>query len=389
MKKIAVIVEKSRAYGRALCEGIADAAQKEDAWSLDWMDYSIFDTPERLRGYDGIIARLLDDRSAERIAKLKIPTVDVFCRRDYGIFGRADCDHAAIARKAAEHFAMTRFTKIAFCGFDGVHFSDARRKAFIEAVEDRIHVPVNCYSTPLKAIQEFNEKVIRNERLERCADERQLLKWIKSLPEHTAIFCCHDMRAYHVSRLCRENGISVPNERAILGADNDRLVCSFTTPMLSSIDIPAHRVGVAATAILSRMMREENARKNPPAIFVKPREIFRRKSTEVYDIEPKWLADAMLFIHKHLGENISAVDVVRFTGRSHTAVHTAFKKEFGEGAQKLIARMRLENAEELLQNTELPIKEIAKRSGFASLQYFCRMFKAVYKQSAEEYRNAR
>ena len=217
-------------------------------------------------------------------------------------------------------------------------------------------------------------------------DAKALTKWLRGLPDKTAVFCCQDTRAWQVVTICREEGIPVPDRLAVLGVDNDPLVCSFITPSISSIDNAAHRVGETAVAVLSRMIRTEEARKNPPRVRVKPGGLYPRSSTEIYALNPKWISDALVFIARNIGKSLTASDVAAFTGKSYATVENAFKQILGSTVQQEIARSRIEEAKRLLSRTTLSVETVARRSGFMSPQYFCRTFKAAVGSTAEDFR---
>lgn len=384
-RRVAVIVERDRAYGRELCCGIADAALREDNWTLEFLDADSLKRPKSLRGFDGVIARVVDDAMAARLVASGLPVVDVFCNKRYPLLGSADGDQTAIGRKAAEHFLARRFTSFAYCGYEGYNYSDERRDAFVALLKSH-YFSCSVFKTPRRALAEYDARVTRKEDVTLGADARSLAQWLKGLPPRTAVFCCHDTRAYQVLCVCRSENISVPDNLAVLGVDNDPLVCSFVAPSISSIDNSGHRVGAAAVAVLSRMMRSEAARKNPPAIRVKPGEVILRRSTETYAFAQKWISDALVYISRNVEKRLTAEDVAAFVGKSLPMVEEGFRKALGRTVQQELIESRLSAAKRLLANTELPVADIVARSGFASAQYFCRMFKADTGLTAERWR---
>ncbi len=383
--RVAVIVERDRAYGRELCCGIADAALREDGWALEFVDADSLERSKALRGFDGVIARVVDDAMAQRLTASGLPVVDVFCNKRYPQFGSVDGDQAAIGRKAAEHFLARRFTSFAYCGYEGYNYSDERRDAFAAILKEH-YFPCSVFKTPRRALAEYDARVTRREDVTLGTDARSLAQWLKGLPSRTAVFCCHDTRAYQVLCICRSENIAVPDGLAVLGVDNDPLVCSFVAPSISSIDNSGHRVGAAAVAVLSRMMRSKAARKNPPAIRVQPGEVSLRRSTETYAFAQKWISDALVYISRNVEKRLTAEDVAAFVGKSLPMVEEGFHKALGRTVQQELIESRLSEAKRLLANTTLSVAEVVARSGFASAQYFCRVFKADTGLTAESWR---
>ena len=375
--RIGLFAERARAYGRRLCEGVAAFAMETESWALESVEDMDLRRPSALARYDGFIARILDDRIAAAFAATGKPVVDVFfnaCRPGFAV---VDQNPVAIAQLAARHFITRRFKNFAFCGYDGILFSDARRTAFVHCLELN-HFGCAVYQTPRAALRDFGTMVVRRERLGAAPDERPLADWVRALPKPVAVLCSHDLRAYHLLRICRNVGIVVPRQVAILGVDDDPLVCGFTHPPLSSIDPDAFAVGHAAAEVLQRMLVDETVRAHPPVLRVKPKGLTVRSSSEIYPLDPPWLSDALVFIRCNVTQRVTASDVFAHLGRSHTLVDAAFRSVIGRTVQQEIARSRLEEARRLVGSSSLPLAEIAARCGFASSQYFSRSYAAAF-----------
>ena len=376
MKRIALTVERMRAYGRNICEGVAAYAQERGLdWSLEFVDPRAVGGRGGYAGFDGAIVRVMDDQTAARLKALKRPVVDIFCRKVHeGIVG-VDADHVAIAKLAGRHFLTRKFAHFAFCGYDGVRYSDERRDTFVRYVRHN-HYVCDCYRTPKSVMRNFDGDVIQNERVKFGADAQQLKAWLGKLPKPCAVFCCQDLRAYQVIGLCREAGIAVPNEIAVLGVDDDHMVCSFSTPKISSIDPDAFAVGWTAAETLERLMKGEKVSPKRGFVSVPPKDIIVRASTEVYPYDPPWISDALVFIRRNVARSVNAADVFAHLGLSHTVVERTFKKVLGSTIQREIMKARIDEAQHLLLTTELPANEIGVRCGFKSNQYFSRNFAA-------------
>ena len=189
------------------------------------------------------------------------------------------------------------------------------------------------------------------------------------------MFCSHDLRAYQLIEACHESGIAVPSEVAVLGVDDDELLCNFTEPTISSIDPNARGIGFKAAEVLGRLMSGEVTE---PLIRVKPNLLVERKSTATFPLDPSWMSDALVFIYGKVKDRLSASDVYRHVGLSHTVVNKAFQGTLGTTVAKEISKSRLKEALRLVTTTDLPFSDVAGRSGFASVQYFTRSFTAAY-----------
>ena len=66
-----------------------------------------------------------------------------------------------------------------------------------------------------------------------------------------------------------------------------------------------------------------------------------------------------------------------------------FKEHFHITLSQYVTYLRLEHAKQLLQDTDLPITEIALQSGYQNVSYFIRSFKKTYEVSPLKYRKNR
>ena len=385
--RVGVLVERQRAYGRRLCEGAAAYACECPDLSLGMMEWRDLDDSRKLSGYDAFIVRVLDDRMEQILRRTRKPVVDVFFGKYREGFGVSDLDNVTIARLAAEHFVSRGFREFAYCGYNGINFSDVRRTAFARAVEEA-GLACHVFAARKNDPSEFSENVVKGERYAPRADEAKAMRsWLQRLPKPIAVFCSHDLRAHQVLALCQDVGISVPQEVAILGVDDDAILCGFTMPTLSSVDPNGFETGREAVRIAREMLRDPKARDIPPQSFVKPLRLIVRESTEVYPIDPPWLSDALVYINRNATSGITAADVFAHVGLSHTTVSLAFRQKLGVSVQELLSKTRLEQACRLLE-TDLAITDVAGRSGFTTTQYFCRVFAAAYGMSPTAWRSA-
>ena len=373
MRRIGLYVERQRAWGRRLCEGVAAFAQKRRDWSLVMLEREDLSNHAHLACFDGFIARVPDKRTAAAFRLSGRPVADLSIEPGLsdGFLRGVEQDNLAVGRLAAQHFADRRFVNFAFCGFDGRRFSDERRAAFVDTLRSS-GFACHCYATPRTAVQAFDRSITGGERLVPSVDTARLTDWLKHLPKPVAIFCANDLRGYQVMQACHAAALAVPESVALLGVDNDTLICNFMTPTLSSIDPDAFALGHAAADMLQRALDAPDANVQP--LRVSPRELVVRASSETFPVDPPWLAEALVFIGTHLDRHLTAADVYRHVGLSHTRINAVFRKVLGTTVQQAIRNTALTEASRLLETTDLPIAEISARCGFATPQYFCNVF---------------
>ena len=213
--RIAVLAEHTRAFTRELLAGIGKVAQDRRDWSLELVNPARFES-QALDGYDAFIARVLTDRDAERLAATHKPVVDIFGRTDRLEFPCAAPDNLAIGRLAGDHFLNRRFSSFAFCGYAGIRYSDARHAAFSQHVA-KAGFSCVAYQTPAKTLERFRGGLKKNERLDSDGDSRELARWVKPLPDKTAVFCASDLKAWQLLSVCRGLGRRTPDDLALLG----------------------------------------------------------------------------------------------------------------------------------------------------------------------------
>lgn len=377
MTQVAIMVENSRAYGRTLIEGIATYAQEHCSWLLRPIaaDEAL---SANLRRYDGIIARIADERLARRIAKSGRPAVDVFCQNPHVGLAGVDSNHRQIGIIAKRFFRSRGFTNFAYCGFPGTAFSDAREKAYSDGT-------THVYSPRMR--YHPDESQFYNERVDRIQDARALSQWLIALPKPIAVFCCNDLRAIQLQRVAIDSGLRVPEDLSILGVDNDTIACSFAEVPISSIDPNSFEIGQAAARILAAMLAKRPALKHHRTYRVRPGEITERTSTEFMPIDPPWLGQALIHIERNMRRPIPASEIFTLARRSSTFVENVFKEKLGMPVQSYITSVKMREAKRLLADPAQRISEIGYTCGFSSPQYFCRAFSAACGISPKKFRD--
>ena len=379
--RIAIYIETSRAHGRSMLTGIADASQACDNWQLEPVPPDLLKNPDYARRFDGLIVRVMDNETANALVKAGKPVIDTYGRIDDNPLPFIRLDDSGIAKLASNCFAEHRYMRCAYCGFPGIRFSDARGLLFRTFVLER---GGTCEVFSGDDGRMLSDSYFRNEKMDEVHDERALRKWVEELPKPIAVFCCNDLRAYHLLRVCAEAHVAVPEEVAVLGVDNDTLLCAFAKPQLSSIDTGAFKAGQTAARMLAEAMGSPGRR--PSDVMNRPAGIVERRSTDAYAVNTPWLSDALVYIRRRLGEGISTSDVVAHLGYSHTTVNKVFRAELGSSVQQEIIRQRRERACRLLVETDQTAAAISAECGYPSPQYFAHQFTAHFGMTPERWR---
>ena len=380
-RRIALVIESSRAYGRGLLRGIFAYAQRAD-WALFFQERGLSDdVPRWLRQWqgDGVIARLDSMKLVRQVKRKALPTVDL--RGTYSVqnIPVIHSDQRAVSRVAADHFLERKFEHFAFCGFAGVNYGEQRCKHFVQYVGEGGH-DVAVYEDPGPATGASTSTI----EARGLSAERTLAKWLRALPKPVGLMASNDIRARQVLSICTECGISVPDEIAVIGVDNDELLCELTNPSLTSVVPDTETIGYNAAALLEKMIRGMKPPVEGPR--VKPLGIVTRQSTDVVAIADADVAAAVRFIRERACDGISISDVLRHVELSRSTLHRRFLLYVGRSAKQEILRVRIQRAAHLLRTTDCSLAEIAERTGFGYAANLSQAFRSELGKTPGRYR---
>jgi LacI family transcriptional regulator len=368
---VALLVETSLAPGREILRGIARYVREEGSWSLAHEPRSLEESvPRWLERWDGegIIARVQDQRIARAIAAVGVPTVDVLGVVEGLPFPLVHVDDQAIGRLGAEHLLDQGFRRFGFFGIEGENWSERRGAAFVERVAADGCAVVR-HAMP--------RHTARSKRWE--DGERELAAWLAALPKPAGVMIASDQLGPHTLEACRRAGVLVPDDVGVIGVDNDGPLCEVSDPPLSSIWPDHRRVGYEAARLLAQLM---GAGGRPPGpLLLPPRGVVPRKSTDALAVDDRSVAQALRFIREHGCEAIEVDDVVRRVPLSRSVLQRRFRTLLGRSVHDEIVRVRLARARELLQQTDLPLAEIAERAGFRHQEYMGAVFRRRLRQT--------
>jgi LacI family transcriptional regulator len=168
--------------------------------------------------------------------------------------------------------------------------------------------------------------------------------------------------------------LNVPDDVAVIGVDNDANLCNLCTPPLSSIDTNPSLVGYEAAALLMRLVNGEKPRKKP-ILLGAPRGLVRRQSTDLLAVNDAEVVKALQFIRERACDGIRVGDVIAQTRHSPSTLERRIKAFLGRSIKSEITRVRLERAKLFLQETNLEVAQIARRTGFSELKRLSEVFR--------------
>ena len=363
IRRVAVLIETSRAYGRGLLEGVASYICERGPWSLYFKPQGLGEPPPPWLKHwdgDGILARIDDQRMARAVRATGLPAVDLRGRLPHLGLARVGVDNRILARLAYVHLRERGYRHFGFCGLPrGEHpHLDGRCDDFVRLVAQGGE---QCtVFQPRRRNQPWEQ------------EQQQLTAWLEDLPRPCGIMACNDDRGLQLLDACRRGGVTVPDDVAVIAVDNDPLICALATPPLTSIDVNPQRVGYEAASLLDRMMRGGNVPRK--GLFFDQCRVVTRQSTDVLALEDAELARAVRFIRDRACAGLRVDDVLGEVPLSRSVLERRFKRTLGSTPKAEILAVQIERARQLLSETDLSLEEVASKSGFRGAKYFSDIF---------------
>ncbi|MEM0968717.1 MAG: DNA-binding transcriptional regulator [Verrucomicrobiota bacterium] len=367
--QVALLVETSLGSGREILRGIASFARQNGSWELFHAARGLDDpVPEWLENWEGhgIIARIQNEEIAIALKKMNVPIIDVLGVCPTG-FPLVHVDDEKIASRAAAHLWERGFQHFAYFGMKQENWSQRRQVAFraatakaasFHALEIGDHAPAHFETTRL---------------------------WVSKLPKPAGIMVCSDQRGLLLLEACRAEGISIPEDIAIVGVDNDTTLCEVAAPSLSSVRGGHARVGFEAARLLNRWIQTGDSPEVGPHL-VSPNEVITRSSTDSRAVNDPAIRNAMRHIRLHLAEPITNETIAAAVGLSRTRFQTRFRKATGLTVREFLTETRLKRATQLITSTDLTFADIAERTGFRHHEYLGYILKQKMGQTPSELR---
>jgi LacI family transcriptional regulator len=372
--QVALLLETSCEYGRGLLRGIVRYSRLHGPWSLNVAPGHLQQIFPNARSWNGtgIIGRTQSPEMLNLIRSTGLPFVSASlddCRSLYSgnNFGEINTDCAAIARMVADHFVDRGLRHFAYCGFDGYGWSSHREEVFSQYLNG---LGFSCAVHRLA----YPHWMERSNGIERWEDDQPALReWLRTLRKPVGLMACNDVCGRKVLEACAAIGLRVPEDIAVVGVDNDEMLCELSSPPLSSVVLDLERAGYEAATLLHRMMRGESIPDS--RIMVAPSFIAIRQSSDVVAPKDPYVAVALRFVKDHAGKAISVSDVSREVGVSRRTLERRFYGALGRSIASEITRSKLERAKRILRETNLPSHRVAAAAGFGSVKTFNRVFR--------------
>ena len=376
MKRILLAIWSDKSAARDVIYGFLKYTRERTDWEIDIRHEDDLEHPSlqhRIKrgDYDGIVVK---ERASltnlwlfdlEKTALVLNATLDPTRMKKGGNLAYVQCDDFALGSFAGKYLSgLGTFASYAYIPTYPSHsWTEARKNGFSDFL---------------------------SRRRAKCAvltDGEPLTSFLRRLKKPAAVFAACDRVAIAVLETCRSIGLDIPGKVAVIGVDNDELICEFARPSLTSIiQKDPSKIGEMAGEAMNRLLKRRKPHSRPDVLVYNDLSVVERESCAHLPQATHVAYAAMEFISKHSGEAIKVGDVVRHLKVSRRLADRQFSLVHGESILEAITRLRLEKVAKRLLVSRLPIENVAALCGFTDVSYLGKLFRRRYGMSMRQYR---
>ncbi len=381
--RIILLIPTSRSYERGILRGITRYAKLKGPWIMYHPPHFYLESSRHKDLFhqmaafkaDGIIMReqcLLEDN--DTIMKMGLPTIvcPYTSNRRFARLPLLRADSEQVGRTGAQYLVNLGYQAFGFCGYPTMPWSKRRSNAFRQLVSESGYKTYVYRSATGQASHLLEDEI------------SLLVEWLGGLPKPIGIMACNDDRARQLCEACKAAGYSVPDEIGIMGVDNDEMVCSLNTPALTSIALNTETCGYQAAQLLDQWILTKE--KPTQGLRILPTQVITRQSTDILRSEDPVLAQAIRFIRDYSARPIQVTDVLEAMSVSLRTLQQRFHDVLGRTIHDEIKRARIERVAQMLIQTDLSVKQIARDLGYSGPKNIARAFRKEKGMTLLEYR---
>ncbi len=372
---VALVAPHHLAHCRRILRGVAEVAARH-RWSL----LVVPPGPGAVRAVvdgqaQGIIAHLADPRLERALTALHLPLVEVSGLLPASAIPRVGIDDRLVGHAAASHLLDTGHRTCAFLGH-ARHAAARQREAGWRAALAGRGFPIHVHqqSADARAATPTDQPL-----------PPATVRWLLALPPGTALACWNDLTARQAVEHLIRAGRTIPQQLAVVGVDDDDLLCTIANPALSSVAVPSRAIGLRAANLLATLLAGSPAPRQPvllPPLGV----VARRSSDRLAEIDPA-VASALDFIRDHLGEPLSVARLASIANCERRTLERRFQQDLGRGIAGEIRQQRLMVAKHRLAERPDPVSDIAWHCGFGDAKRLCTVFRRMTGMTPLEWRD--
>jgi LacI family transcriptional regulator len=345
-----VALSTAGAWSRGILRGFMAAAHEQD-WTL--LHYHPSTDLERIarewRPAAAVVGPELGSHSLQQFASAAVISVTV--DRSAEGFASVCVDEESVAAHAAEHLLATGLRSLTTFRFDDSRFSIAREHAFVAAARAGGARVAPGWGSVNLAYPKREDPVA-------------LPEWLLGLPKPCGIFTCTDGWARTVVRYAGLAGLRIPEDLALVGADNDTLECELISPALSSVIIPWRKIGMEAAKLVQSALLAGS--KLPDRVVVPSLGVVKRRSSDLLAIQDPIVVEAVRWIRAHAEQRLTVPMVADAVGGGRQRIERRFRAALARTVQEEIRRAHVETAKRWLASSDASMMQIARSSGFTN-----------------------
>jgi LacI family transcriptional regulator len=346
--RVLVVLNTAAAWSRGILKGFMAAAHEHD-WALLHYHQNV-EMSWLAAEWTPTVAVVGPELPAEAVARLAPATlVSVNCDRSAEGIASVCLDEEAIARRALRHLLDTGLRHFSTFRFDAGPFADARERAFVAAAH-----AAGAQVSPGWGSAELNEP--------RSEVPSAIVDWLRQLRKPCGIFTCTDSWGRVVARYVRAAGLRVPEDVALVGADNDVLECELISPPLSSVMIPWQELGRAAAQLVQLALSGKSIQAERRVLS--PIAVMARRTSDIFAIQDPLVAKAVRWIRANAEQRLSVDMVAHAVGGGRKRLERRFRAALDRTVHDEIRRAHVDVAKTLLETTSHSLIQVAKDSGF-------------------------
>jgi LacI family transcriptional regulator len=348
------------------------------------------------RGPDGVMAGIWEVRWARQLRKAGVPVVDTFNWTREVELPRVLADDVAVGRMAAEHLVERGLRELVFVGDAWAPWASERAAGVQDVVRRESDAEPDAVSTGAGAASTGAGATLDVPDVTRWGDMwwgmswtdpgAEMVEYLRRARKPLGVVAANDLWGLRVLSSCRAAGIRVPEEVAVIGVDDDELLCQMGRPALTSVMLDTDRIGYEAGRMLDGLMNGELAAGEERVVRVAPVGVNVRLSTDVVAVEDEALAEAVRVMRRQASRGLTVGRLLESVPMTRRGLERRCRDLLGHGPAEEIRRVRVERARQLLRETDAPMSEVARRAGFHGQDRFAKVFKNVTGETPTQYR---
>lgn len=373
-RRVALLLNMTTKRSREQFRGVQRYAWPVRRWMTRIGQANLADVEEAIAWKpDGIIVQATSPRMIPILQDSGIPVVNISGRLATQPFVRVDSDNHAIGRLAAEHFLAKGYRSFGYLGDSASQVSQLRQEGYCQRLQEAGFVPSVLNLGESEGIyQHWN------------AAQPVLEQWLLDMQKPVAVFAYDDIYAFQASQVCIAAGLPVPERVALLGVENDDVLCHQGYPPMSSLQTAQEQSGFEAARLLDRLMsRRPVARRS---IMLPPVGVVERASTDILAISDAEVAMAVRFINENATRRVNAGDVAAAVPVSRRVLENRFRRALGRTILDELHRARVERAKQLLMTSIDSMPQIARATGFRNAPHLWAVFRKLTGMSPAAFR---